>query len=80
MTDFLHNLGLVCATALGAGAITFGIRAGLELGHWVFGAFKINLNVPQINIVQRDHYADIEHEHLGCPTAKTGIYADKHSR
>jgi hypothetical protein len=22
------------------------------------------------------HYADLEHEHLGCPLAKTGIYAE----
>lgn len=25
--------------------------------------------------LEEHHYADAEHEHLGCPMAKTGIYA-----
>lgn len=27
--------------------------------------------------LREQHYIDAEHEHLGCPTAKTGIYAPK---
>lgn len=27
-------------------------------------------------VLEAQHYADIEHEHLGCPVAKTGIYAE----
>lgn len=28
-----------------------------------------------LNKLEEHRYADIEHEHLGCPVAKTGIYA-----
>lgn len=27
--------------------------------------------------LDKQHYIDAEHEHLGCPTAKTGIYAER---
>jgi hypothetical protein len=27
--------------------------------------------------LEHQHYADIEHEHLGCPVAETGIYAPR---
>ena len=51
LIEFFHNVGMVCATVLAAAAVTFGIRAGLEFAHWVFGPFKINVNGKQTYIV-----------------------------
>lgn len=53
MSEFLNGIGLLCATVLAATAVTFGIRAGLELGHWVFGPFNINVNRGDQNIFVR---------------------------
>jgi len=29
------------------------------------------------NALEESHYAELEHNHLGCSVAKTGIYAEK---
>lgn len=58
MSEFLHGIGLVCATALGAAAVTFGLRAGIEAAHWAFGPFTINIKRGDINIIVRDSAAD----------------------
>ncbi len=49
MNEFLHGLGLVCATMLAAAAVTFGVRAGLEFAHWVFGPFTIGVNTKRFD-------------------------------
>lgn len=53
MSEFWHGLGLVLATALFAGAVTFGLRAGIEFAHWVFGPFNINVKRGDQNIIIR---------------------------
>lgn len=50
-SEFLHGFGLVCATALGAAAVSFGLRAGIELANWAFGPFNIRINRGDMNIV-----------------------------
>ena len=48
MSEILHGLGLLCATVLGATAVTFGLRAGVELAHLVFGPF--NITIKKVNL------------------------------
>ena len=35
------------------------------------------LEAEAADALEHQHYADIEHEHLGCPVAETGIYAPR---
>lgn len=50
MTEFLHNVGLLCATVLGAAGVSFGLYAGFMAATWAFGPININIKRGPIEV------------------------------